>query len=71
MNTVYAMEKAGGRGIVIWCPDNREELGRLCGGIAKAASIGVRARVSMVIPLEPRPGCHNVEQLLDTWSHEQ
>eukprot|EP00972_Heterocapsa_arctica_P084007 12376141-Heterocapsa_arctica.AAC.1 len=70
METVYAVEKAGARGIVMWCPDNREDLGKLRGGIAKAASMGIRARVSVVIPLEPRPGCHSMEQLLDTLSHE-
>eukprot|EP00972_Heterocapsa_arctica_P047104 6949897-Heterocapsa_arctica.AAC.1 len=54
----------------MWCPNNREDLGRLCGGLARAAGMGIRARVSVVIPLDPRPGCHSAEQLLDTWSHE-
>ena len=60
----------GGRGIVMWCPDNREDIGRLCGGIAKAGSQGVQGQISLVIPLEPRPGCHQVGQFMDTWSHE-
>eukprot|EP00972_Heterocapsa_arctica_P098187 14491221-Heterocapsa_arctica.AAC.1 len=60
------MEKQGGRGIVVWCPDNREDLGRLCSGIAMAASEGVRGTVTLIITMEPRPGCHNVKQLLDT-----
>ena len=26
--------------------------------------------MTLVIPLDPRPGCHNANQFTDTWSHE-
>ncbi len=54
----------------MWCPDNREDLGRLCAGVAKAAVQGLQVQVTMAIPLEPRPGCHNAGQFGDTWTHE-
>jgi len=69
-DTVDALREVEGRGLVLWCPDNREDMGRLCAGVAKAAGLEVRANVTLIIPLLPRPGCHKVGQFLDTWSHE-
>ena len=69
-DTVDAFTELGDQGVVMWCPDNREDLGRLCAGVAKAAGQRVHAQVTLVIPMDPRPGCHNAGQFMDTWSHE-
>ena len=69
-DTVDALLELGGQGVVMWCPDNREDLGRIYAGLAKAAGQKVRAQVTLVIPMDPRPGCHNAGQFMDTWSHE-
>ena len=69
-DTVEALSEIDGSGVTLWCPESREDLGRLCAGIMKAAGTKIRATVTIVIPLEPRPGCHRPEAILDTWSHE-
>jgi hypothetical protein len=63
------LESAGPGGLVIWCPDNQEDMGRTGAAVVKAVGMGRNVRVTVVIPLEPRPGCHVVNQHLDTWTH--
>ncbi|CAK0856827.1 unnamed protein product [Prorocentrum cordatum] len=69
-HTDDALQRLEGRGVVTWCPTGREDIGRICAGIAKAAMAGRSAQVSLVIPLDPRLGCHSIRQFCDTWSHE-
>jgi hypothetical protein len=68
--TVDALEEMGEKGVVMWCPDNNDDIGRIVAGLAKATGQGTRARITVVIPLEPRPGCHKEAQFMDTWTHE-
>jgi hypothetical protein len=56
--------------VVMWCPDSKDDIGRIVAGLAKATGQGTRAQITMVIPLEPRPGCHKEAQFMDTWTHE-
>ena len=64
------LRSLSGRGLVLWCPGSREDVGRLCGGVAKAAQHGVRVQIVLVLTLEPRPGCHTAQQFGDTWTHD-
>ena len=57
-------------GLVMWCPDSREDIGKVCMAIAKVAEASLDKRIHLLIPLEPRPGCHSVTQFTDTWSHD-
>ena len=68
--TVDALEEMGDKGVVMWCPDSKDDIGRIVAGLAKATGQGTQAQITMVIPLEPRPGCRNESQFMDTWTHE-
>jgi hypothetical protein len=68
--TVDALEEMGDKGVVMWCPDSKDDIGRIVAGLAKATGQGTQAQITMVIPLEPRPGCHKESQFMDTWTHE-
>jgi hypothetical protein len=68
--TVDALEEMGDKGVVMWCPDSKDDIGRIVAGLAKATGQGTRAQITLVIPLEPRPGCHKEAQFMDTWTHE-
>lgn len=68
--TVDALSELGDVGVIAWCPDNRDDIGRVCAGVAKVAGAGVWTQMALISPLEPRPGCHEVGQFTDTWSHE-
>ena len=65
-----ALEEMGDKGVVMWCPDSKDDIGRIGAGLAKAAGQGTQAQITLVIPLEPRPGCHKEAQFMDTWTHE-
>ena len=68
--TVDALEEMGDKGVVMWCPDSKDDIGRIGAGLAKAAGQGTQAQITLVIPLEPRPGCHKEAQFMDTWTHD-
>ncbi len=45
-------ERGGGE-IIIWCPNNKEGMGRIAGAVVKAIEKGVQCKVTLVIPLVP------------------
>ena len=63
-------EQLGGKEIIIWCPNNREDIGRMASAVVRALAMGTRATVTVVIPLDPKPKCHTVSQFTDLWTHE-
>ena len=67
---LQTMATMAGRGVMLWAPGEKEDLGRLCGGVAKAAMQGVPINLFVVVPLDPRPGCHSPWQFGDTWTHD-
>ena len=60
----------GEKGALLWCPEIKDDIGRVCAALALAIGSGIKTNATFVIPLDPRPGCHRVDQFTDTWSHE-
>ena len=64
------MKLLAGEGIIIWCPNSKEDVGRVASAIVKATEMGMVGKVTVVIPLDPKPKCHEVNQFTDLWTHE-
>jgi hypothetical protein len=69
-SAIEALGEIQDRDTLLWCPDSKDDLGRVCSALALAIGSGTRTSVTFVIPLNPRPGCHQFDQFTDTWSHE-
>jgi hypothetical protein len=69
-STIEALGEMDGKGALLWCPESKDDLGRVCAAMALAIGSGIKTSVTFVIPLNPLPGCHQVDQFTDTWSHE-
>ena len=59
-----------GKEVIIWAPQNREDLGRVASTISKALGEGIVSTITLVVPLDPKPQCHQVTQYTDLWTHE-
>ena len=70
MEALGAYTRLGGNEIILWCPQNREDIGRVASSIVKAIEMGIEAKITLVIPLDPKPKCHRVNQFTDLWTHE-
>jgi hypothetical protein len=69
-STIEALAEMGAKGALMWCPEKKDDVGRVCAALAQSIGSGIKTRATFVIPLDPRPGCHRVDQFTDTWSHE-
>ena len=69
-DAVETMKTIEGKEIIIWCPTSKEDVGRLASAIVKGTEAGIRCTVTVLIPLDPKPKCHEVSQFTDLWSHE-
>lgn len=67
---VDIMKELQGREIIIWCPSGREDIGRMASAVVKATEAGINSTITVVIPLDPKPRCHQIEQYTDLWNHE-
>jgi hypothetical protein len=69
-SAIEALGEIQDKDALLWCPDSKDDLGRVCSALALAIGNGIQTSVTFVIPLDPRPGCHQVDHFTDTWSHE-
>ena len=69
-DAMETMKTIEGKEVIIWCPTSKEDVGRLASAVIKATEMGIRCTITVVIPLDPKPKCHEVTQFTDLWSHE-
>ena len=67
---VDTMKDIEGKEITIWCPSSKEDVGRLASAVVRGTEQGIKCTIIVVIPLGPKPKCHQVSQFTDLWSHE-
>jgi len=64
------LAKFNGGGLLIWAPENNEQLPRIMNALQKVyTDKGVDVKLQMVVPFIPLPGCRSAESILDLWAH--
>ena len=62
--------KFNGGGLLIWAPDNNEQIPRIMNALQKVyTDKGANVMLKIVVPFTPLPGCHSAESILDLWGH--
>jgi hypothetical protein len=58
-----------GVGLLLWVPDDKEQLARILGEVKKLGAKGMTIPLGFVIPFTPIPTCHTAANILDLWGH--
>jgi len=57
-------------GIVIWAPDNHDQLPRIVSALRRIyTNKGICVQLTMLVPYMPLPGCESSETIMDLWTH--
>jgi len=65
-----ALVKFRGGGLLIWAPDNNDQIPRLMNALQKIYTDGgVNVKLQILVPFTPLPGCNTAESILDLWGH--
>ena len=63
------LREFGGVGLLLWVPDDKEQLARILGEVKKMGAKAMTVPLGFVIPFTPIPTCHTAANILDQWGH--
>jgi len=65
-----ALSKFANGHLIIWAPENKDQIPRLLGGVNKLyTEKGMQIQLTILVPFQPLPECDSAESILDLWTH--